>query len=329
MREASDAPGYPLTAGTEDLRQAVVEWFARRRGAPGLDPAGVLPTIGSKELVAWLPTLLGLGAGDLVGLPPIAYPTYEVGALLAGATPQLVAGLAALGPPTPATTPRLLWLNTPGNPTGAVLPVDHLAKVVRWARQHDVVLVSDECYAELDWRSEPGRELPATPSLLDPAVCEGRTDGLLVAYSLSKQSSMAGYRAAFVAGDPTLVDRLLQVRRHAGMMVPTPVQRAMAAALRDDEHVREQRERYRRRREILLPAVRAAGFRVEHSEAGLYLWVTRDEDCWRGIADLARLGILGAPGSFYGEAGRRHLRLALTASDERIAAAAARLTGRD
>ena len=127
---AADSPGYPTTVGTPALREAVVAWFERRRGVVGLSPDAVLPTIGSKELVAWLPTLLGVGAGDLVGIPAVAYPTYDVGARLAGATPIVVDGLAALGPLTPSTTPKGLWLNSPGNPTGAVLPVEHLAKVV-------------------------------------------------------------------------------------------------------------------------------------------------------------------------------------------------------
>ncbi len=169
LRAASDAPGYPQTYGTPQLREAVATWFARRRGVSDLDPDGVLPTVGSKELVAWLPTLLGLGEGDIVGFPGIAYPTYDVGARLAGARPQVVDGLAALGPLTAATTPKLLWLNSPSNPTGRVLGIDHLAKVVDWARHHGVVVASDECYAELDWREGASADAsPTTPSILDP-----------------------------------------------------------------------------------------------------------------------------------------------------------------
>ncbi len=326
---AADSPGYPLTVGTAALREAVAAWFERRRGVPGVPPDAVLPTIGSKELVAWLPTLLGVGPGDLVGIPAVAYPTYDVGARLARATPVVVDGLAAFGPLTPSTTPKVLWLNSPGNPTGAVLPVEHLAKVVAWARRHGVVVASDECYAELDWRRpDPRRPGPrhTTPSILDPAVCAGSHEGLLAVYSLSKQSNLAGYRAAFVAGDPALVAALVEVRRHAGMMVPAPVQAAMTVALADDEHVAEQRLRYGVRREVLLEALVAAGFRIDHSEAGLYLWATRDEDCWDTVRWLAERGILVAAGSFYGEAGRRHVRVALTATDERIAAAADRVS---
>jgi succinyldiaminopimelate transaminase len=319
LRAASDAPGYPLTWGTPDLREAVAAWFARRRGVPDVDPDGVLPTIGSKELVALLPTLLGLGAGDVVVHPEVAYPTYDVGARLAGAEPVAADGTAQLGPL--ASRVRLLWVNSPANPTGQVLGVEHLATVVAWARARGSVVASDECYAELDWST--GGE--GVPSLLDPQVCGGSHEGLLVTYSLSKQSNLAGYRAAFVAGDPALVRRLLEVRKHAGMIMPWPVQRAALAALGDDEHVAAQRERYRARRAVLGAALRSAGFRIDHSDAGLYLWCTRDEPASLTVDRLAGIGVLVAPGTFYGAAGERHVRVALTASDERIGAAAARL----
>ena len=324
---ASDAHGYPLTWGTADLREAVATWFAARRGVPDVDPAGVLPTVGSKELVAWLPLLMGLGPGDVVAFPRVAYPTYDVGARLAGATPVAVDALTALGPLTSATSPKLLWLNTPGNPTGRVLGIEHLAKVVSWARDHGVVVASDECYAELDWRPRPAgsREPPTTPSILDPRVTGGSHEGLLCVYSLSKQSNLAGYRGAFVAGDPALVGRLLEVRKHAGMMVPWPVQRAVLAALSDAGHVTEQKARYAARRAALLPAVQAFGLRVDDSEAGLYLWATAGEDGRATVERLAARGILAAPGDFYGPAGREHVRIALTATDERVAAAVRRL----
>ncbi|KRE35740.1 succinyldiaminopimelate transaminase [Janibacter sp. Soil728] len=331
LREAADAPGYPQTWGTPDLREGIADWFARRRGAPGLDPDGIMPTIGSKELVAWLPTLLGLGAGDIVGFPRVAYPTYDVGARIAGATPFAADATTAFGPTTSSSAPKLLWLNTPSNPTGKVLGVEHLAKVVAWARARGVVVASDECYAELDWRSEQERqqsyaELPTTPSILDPRVTGGSTEGLLAVYSTSKQSNLAGYRAAFVAGDPTLVKQLLEVRKHAGMIVPWPVQRALLAAVRDDEHVAAQRERYLARREVLRPALEGFGMRIDDSAAGLYLWATAGEPCRVTLDRLADLGILVAPGDFYGAAGAQHVRVALSASDERIAAAAARLS---
>ncbi len=315
---ASNAPGYPQTWGTPDLREAVADWFARRRGVPDVDPDGVLPTMGSKELVAWLPTLLGLGVDDVVGIPAVAYPTYDVGARLARATPVVVDGLAAYGPQTTATRPKLLWLNSPSNPTGAVLGAAHLAKVVAWARANGVLVASDECYAELGWSDVP------VPSILDPEVCGGSHEGLLAVYSLSKQSNLAGYRAAFVAGDVALVRRLLEVRKHAGMIVPWPVQRAMLAALGDDAHVAEQKQRYAARRTSLRETLERAGFRIDASEAGLYLWSTRAEDSWASVAWLAERGVLVAPGTFYGAAGAQHVRVALTATDERIAAAATR-----
>jgi len=311
---AADAPGYPTTQGTPELRSAIVRWFARSRGVPGLDPDAVLPTIGSKELVAWLPTLLGLGPGDLVVHPEVAYPTYDVGARLAGATPVAADSLLALGP----ARVRLVWLNSPANPTGRVLPVDHLRKVVRWARERGAVVASDECYAELAWEG-------SVPSILDRAVCGGSHEGLLAVCSLSKRSTMAGYRAGYLAGDPLLVRELLEVRRHAGLMVPAPVQAAAAAALDDDGHVAQQRERYRGRRSLLRAAFERAGFRIDHSQAGLYLWATRDEPCWTTVGWLADRGVLVAPGDFYGPGGGRHVRVALTASDERVAAVAERL----
>ncbi|KAB7746266.1 succinyldiaminopimelate transaminase [Nostocoides sp. F2B08] len=326
LSAASNAPGYPQTHGTPDLREAVATWFAARRGVPDVDPAGVLPTIGSKELVAWLPSILGLGPGDVVAFPRTAYPTYDVGARLAGATPFPADATTAFGPVTTNTAPKLLWLNSPGNPTGQVLGVEHLAKVVAWARRHGVIVASDECYAELDWRPAQERDrFPTTPSVLDPRVTGGSHEGLLCVYSLSKQSNLAGYRAAFVAGDPALVGRILEVRKHAGMMMPWPVQRAMLAALADPVHVEEQRARYAARRAVLRPAVEKYGLRVDHSEAGLYLWASAGEDSWTTLGRLADLGILAAPGAFYGVAGQAHVRIALTADDARIGWAAARL----
>lgn len=323
LTAASDAPGYPTTHGTPELREAVVSWFARRRGVPGLDPTAVLPTLGSKELVAWLPSLLGLGAGDVVVHPETAYPTYDVGARLAGATPLPADDVARW-----TGDVRLVWLNSPGNPDGTVRSVEQLREVVEAARAIGAVVVGDECYAELAW-DEPW-VTGGVPSVLDPRVTGGDPTGVLAIYSLSKQSNLAGYRAAFAAGDPALVARLLEIRKHAGMIVPTPVQAAMTAALGDDAHVAAQREVYRRRRQVLLEGVSNAGLTVDGSQAGLYLWARPEEgsqDCWTTVADLAAQGILVAPGSFYGAAGAGHVRMALTATDERIREAAARLSG--
>jgi succinyldiaminopimelate transaminase len=213
----------------------------------------------------------------------------------------------------------LLWVNSPSNPTGAVLPAEHLRKVADWARDRGTVLASDECYADIYY----GDKAPL--SVLSSDVCGGDHADLLAVHSLSKRSNLAGYRAGFVAGDPALIARLLEVRKHAGMIVPAPVQTAMIAALGDDDHVVTQRARYAARRTLLLDALRAAGLTVEDTGAGLYLWATRDEGCWDTVGWLAERGILAAPGEFYGVAGARHVRIAVTATDERVAAAAARL----
>ncbi|WP_304610796.1 succinyldiaminopimelate transaminase [Salinispora sp. H7-4] len=316
LADASDAPGYPLTAGSPALRAAMVAWAARACGA---DPEGlgVLPVVGSKELVAWLPTLLGIGPQDVVVVPSVAYPTYEDGARLAGATVVRADSLTALGP-TPRV--RLVWVNSPGNPTGRVLPAPHLRKVVDWARERGAVVASDECYLPLGWEAEP-------VSVLSPQVCGDSYDSVLAVHSLSKRSNLAGYRAGFVAGDPVLAAELLKVRKHAGMIMPAPVQAAMVTALADERDATEQRERYRARRAVLRAAFTAAGFTVEHSEAGLYLWLTRDEDCWATVDWLARRGILVAAGALYGPTGARHVRVALTASDQHVAAVADRLAG--
>ncbi|MFE9423017.1 succinyldiaminopimelate transaminase [Kitasatospora sp. NPDC006697] len=312
---ATDTPGYPTVWGPLALREPIAGWLNRRAGAE-IGPESVLPTVGSKELVAWLPGQLGLGPGDQVAYPHLAYPTYEVGARLCGAEPVAYQELDELD----GSRVRLLWLNSPGNPTGRVRTAEELREAVAWARAHRVLLVSDECYLELGWEAEP-------VSVLRADVCGGSHEGLLAVHSLSKRSNLAGYRAAFVAGDPVVVRELLEVRKHSGMIVPAPVQAATAAALGDDAHVAEQRERYAARRAALREALLGAGFRIEHSEASLYLWATRDEPCWDTVAWLAERGILAAPGDFYGPAGDRHVRVAFTATDERVASAVARLAG--
>lgn len=318
LRAATDAHSYPLTVGSPALREAIVDWYARRRGVPGLTTQEVLPTVGSKELVALLPLLLDLGPGDVVVHPRAAYPTYEVGAKLVGASP-----VAADDPAEWPEGTRLVWLNTPGNPDGRVLDVDALRAAVERGRAIGAIVVSDECYAELGWDG-PWATQPV-PSILDPRVVGSDRRGILSVYSLSKQSNLAGYRAAFLAGDDALVARLLTARKHLGLMLPAPVQAAMTVALGDDAHVAAQRERYRVRRDILRPALEAAGFRIDHSEGGLYLWATEGMDAWESMSRLAELGILAGPGHFYGAHFPQHVRFSLTASDERIRAAAARL----
>lgn len=319
LAEATDAHAYPQTVGTPTLREAIVDWYARRRGVPDLRVDNVLPTIGSKEFVALLPTLLGLGEGDIVVHPRVAYPTYEVGARVVGATP-----LPADDPADWPEGTKLIWINTPGNPDGRTWTVDELAAAVRRARELGAVLASDECYAELGWDGEWAAS--PIPSILDPRVTGGSRANLLSVYSLSKQSNLAGYRAAFVAGCARVVGDLLTARKHLGLMPPAPVQHAMAVALGDDAHVAEQKELYRARRDALRPALAAAGFRIDGSEAGLYLWATEGRDAWDSMARLAELGILAGPGPFYGADAAQHVRLALTAPTERILEAARRLT---
>ncbi|MGS0560894.1 succinyldiaminopimelate transaminase [Microbacterium aurugineum] len=319
LAEATDAHAYPQTVGTPTLREAIVDWYARRRGVPDLRVDNVLPTIGSKEFVALLPTLLGLGEGDIVVHPRVAYPTYEVGARVVGATP-----LPADDPADWPEGTKLIWINTPGNPDGRTWTVDELAAAVRRARELGAVLASDECYAELGWDGEWATS--PIPSILDPRVTGGSRANLLSVYSLSKQSNLAGYRAAFVAGCARVVGDLLTARKHLGLMPPAPVQHAMAVALDDDAHVAAQKELYRARRDALRPALAAAGFRIDGSEAGLYLWATEGRDAWDSMARLAELGILAGPGPFYGADAAQHVRLALTAPTERILEAARRLT---
>jgi succinyldiaminopimelate transaminase len=317
LAAASNAPGYPTVLGPESMRIAVVDWLRRRFGVDGLGPEHVLATIGSKELIGSLPAQLGLGAQDLVVVPELAYPTYEVGARYAGCRVIAADSTVALGPERPA----LVYVNSPANPHGKILGVDHLRKLVTWAREREALLVSDECYLEFGWDAEP-------VTVLHPDVNGGSLDGILAVHSTSKRSNLAGYRAAFVAGDAAVIAELLAVRKHLGFMVPTPSQAALAAVLADDTHVDEQRKRYAARRIQLRDALESAGFQIDHSEGSLYLWATRGEPCRDTVAWLAGHGILVAPGEFYGPAGAQHVRVGFTATDERIASAVARLTSR-
>ena len=319
LRSAADTPGYPVTVGNLETRQSAIDWMRRRGGVDCVGLDGVLPVIGSKELIASMAGHLGLGAGDRVAYPALAYPTYEVGARLAGCETYATDSLEELDA-LPGRT-ALLWINSPSNPTGRVLDADHLRRVVEWCRERGALLVSDECYLELTWDGvEP-------VSVLHPDICGGSSEGILAVHSLSKRSNLAGYRAAFVAGDPRVIGELLAVRKNLGLQMPEPQQRAMVAALGDDLHVTEQRDLYAARRATLRDALIGAGFTLDHSEGALYLWATRGEDCWDTVAWLADRGILVAPGSFYGEAGRQHVRVAFTATDERVGAAAQRLAG--
>ncbi|MEY4452182.1 MAG: hypothetical protein RLZZ380_1303 [Actinomycetota bacterium] len=317
LDSASNAPGYPSTAGSLEFRTAVVEWFARRRGVAGLDVSQVMPTIGSKELISWLPLMMGLGPGDVVIQPTVAYTAYVVGAALCGAE--------IISEDDPAKWPsntKLVWLNSPGNPDGRVLSRSEMKVAVDRGRELGALVASDECYAELGWGDWEGK---TTPCILDPEVCGSNTDGVLAVYSLSKQSNMAGYRAAFAAGSADLIRGLVNLRMHSGLNTPEPAQRAMIAALGDEEHVFSQKAIYRARREELLAAVRAYGFDVAESQAGLYLWATLGEDCWATVERMAEIGIVVVPGAFYVLGESKFVRFSITATDEDVAEGARRL----
>ena len=302
-----------MTAGTEAVRAAFSGWLNRRLGVD-LDAVHVIPSIGSKELVSLLPVLLGLHAGDRVVIPSLAYPTYAVGAMFAGCE------IVVSDDPAAIAGARLVWLNSPSNPTGRVSSAQELRTMIDAARAAGAVVASDECYVEFGWEAKP-------ISALSPEVIGSDASGVVALHALSKRSNMAGYRFGALAGDPAVVSNLLEVRKHLGLLVPLPVQQAAEVAWRDDAHVEEQRARYLTRRATLRSALEAAGFQIEHSEAGLYLWATRGQDCWETAADLASRGVLVAPGDFYGVAGSRHVRVALTATDQAIASAAAAIRG--
>lgn len=308
LKNAANSPSYPLTAGTKELQEAIRGYSNRVLGSSG--EIGVLPTIGSKEMVALLPFLLG---ARRILIPKIAYPTYRVGGILSGAEVIEV----DLDPSNwPTENVDLAWINSPSNPTGHVQGESELAKIVDWSRRNKIPVASDECYL-------PFPDRAVGTSILRAAA--GDNAGFLALHSLSKRSNLAGYRAAFIAGDPALIKRLLEIRKHIGMMVPLPVQRAMTIALQDEEHVEIQAERYRSRRKVLGRALTDAGFKVDHSEAGLYIWCSRGERDWELVDWFAQRGIIATPGSFYGEAGAHHIRIALTATDLQIEEASRRL----
>lgn len=295
LANASNSPSYPLTAGSEKLRSAIRDWATSNLGATG--EFDVLPVIGSKEFVALLPTFL---QSKTVLYPKVAYPTYLVGALMASAKAIPVEIDAKSWP-----VADLAWINSPSNPTGQVQTDSEILAAINWARENNSVVASDECYLSFSKLSK---------SIL--ALTGGNNDGVLAVHSLSKRSNLAGYRAAFVIGDLKLIDQIRQIRKHAGLMVPLPVQQAMIAALSDNNHAVEQAERYARRRSRLISAFSEIGFTIEHSQAGLYIWCSKNEDCFKTVEWFANLGILVTPGSFYGS--DKFIRVALTTSDENI-----------
>jgi succinyldiaminopimelate transaminase len=283
------------------------EWATKQIGVSG--EFDVLPTIGSKELVAWLPTIL---RPKTVLYPKVAYPTYLVGGIIHEAK-SVEVDIA----PNNWPQAELAWINSPSNPTGRIHSEKELSDVISYSRKTSAVIASDECYINF-----PASDVKPISIL---KVAQGDNKNLLAVHSLSKRSNLAGYRAGMIIGDPELIAQIREVRKHAGMMVPLPVQSAMCAALGDENHVSEQAERYRNRRNILRPALESAGFKVDETNAGLYIWCTRNEEDWVSVGWLADLGILATPGHFYGSAGAKHIRIALTATDSQISDAAVRI----
>lgn len=312
LAKHANAPGYPTAAGIVELRQAWINWVKTVANCD-LTVDQVVPTLGSKELVAWLPIIFGLAKGSTVAIPELAYPTYAVGALMAHA--NVITYVTAQDI---TDTVDLIWVNTPSNPTGQVLSAVQLKEIVERGRKIGAPIVSDECYIELGWSVKP-------VSVLDRSVNDGDLTGILAVYSLSKRSNLAGYRSGAVVGDPELIDNITSLRKHSGMLLPTPIQHATIAALGDTKHVEIQKAKYGARRDLLHTALVEAGFEISHSEAGLYLWATRGEDCFATVDWLATRGILVAPGDFYGVAGAKHIRVAMTGTDERISQFASRL----
>jgi succinyldiaminopimelate transaminase len=325
---AAGSTGYPATIVSAAYRSAAAAWIDRRFGCT-VAPNEIVACIGTKELVASLPRALSLRdpSRDTVLYPAASYPTYAMGATLAGLRPVPVpvdatwhVDLSAISS-ADAERALVLWLNDPSNPTGVTATPDELARNVAWARARGVIVASDECYAEFTYDTTGAAAPPVT------ALASG-TDGVLAVHSLSKRSNMAGLRAGFVAGDGELVAYLGELRKHGGLMTPDPVQAAATAALGDDEHVREQQLRYAKRRALALGALEAWGLVHDGGPSTFYLWLRRREgpsDGWAITADLAATGLLVAPGDFYGDAGAGHARLALTVTDDRLALACDRL----
>ncbi len=324
MARSGAERGYPSSAGSPLYRKAAADWLLRRFGA-ALDPDDqIAACVGTKELVASTAHYLRLRwpERDTVLYPDVSYPTYAMGAVLAGCRAVPIAESPAGGTDLSsvaegdASRALMLWTNSPSNPTGAVTdPV----QAVGWARDHGVPLFSDECYAEFTWDGPPRSVLESGPA------------GVVAVHSLSKRSNLAGVRAGFFAGDADLVGYLADVRRHAGLMVPGPVQVGAAVALADDAHVEEQRLRYRERLTFLAGVLGAAGLPVALPAGGFYLWAAVPEgfvDGWSLTSSLAdRAGLLVSPGEFYGGHGAGHVRIAVVQSMERLELVAERLDG--
>jgi succinyldiaminopimelate transaminase len=318
-RAAADAVegamGYPASAGGAPLRAAAAAWITRRFDVP-IGPANVAACVGTKEFVTSLPQLLRLRnpRRDTVLYPAVAYPSYEMGAILAGcrAVPVPVDAawhldLDAIGDDD-AERALVLWVNEPGNPTASVATSAWLQSVAAWGRERGVIVASDECYVE--YAPEPA------------TILKSGLDGVLALHSLSKRSNAAGMRVGFYAGDDDLVTYLLETRKHAGLMVPTPMQAAAVAALGDDDHVAEQRSRYAERRALTRDALAPHGLVHDGGSCLFYLWMRSEggaDDGWEIAARLAHeAGLLVSPGDLYGTVGVDHVRIALVQPRERM-----------
>ncbi|HLI55112.1 MAG TPA: pyridoxal phosphate-dependent aminotransferase [Acidimicrobiales bacterium] len=313
------ARGYPTSAGSTELRSAICGWTSRRFGV-SLPEDAVAVCVGTKELVATTPQWLKLRSPerDTVLYPALSYPTYSMGALLAGLRPLAVPAsedggmdLSSVGEED-ASRALMVWVNSPGNPAGNVEDLDAVAA---WGRSRGVPVFSDECYAEFTWDGPPR------------TVLDGGPDGVVAVHSLSKRSNMAGLRVGWYAGDPDIVSYLREVRKHAGLMVPGPVQRAAVAALADQRHVDDQRARYQARLARARSLLAAIGVDAPAPAGGFYLWAAvpgGDEWAWTSwFAEKG--GALVSPGSFYGPAGAGHVRVAVVVGVERIDLVASRL----
>ncbi|WEV69032.1 succinyldiaminopimelate transaminase [Bifidobacterium sp. ESL0775] len=322
-----NAHGYPTVAGTGTLRKAVEEWFRVNRGVDfDAINADFVPTVGSKEAVALMASLLHFGPGDVIVQPEVSYPTYDIGTQLAGAKTYKAADIADVNSWRSIPGVKAIWVNSPCNPTGEVLLAAQLHDIVAAAREIGAVVLSDECYGLLTWTGENGVAPTPAPCMLQPDVCDGSAEGILVLYSLSKQSNMAGYRTALIAGDPELVRPMTVYRKQIGEIIPGPIQAAMAVALGDSEAVKTQRARYAKRLHQLVDGLCAYGYDAHMPQGALYVWVrAKSDDCWQDMADLARLGIIASPGEFYGAPA--YLRFSATATDTSIAEVVSRLRG--
>ncbi|WP_192796154.1 MULTISPECIES: succinyldiaminopimelate transaminase [Corynebacterium] len=318
LRAHATHPGYPPTLGTPALIDAISQSLHRRYGIQPVPAAAIVPVVGTKELIAQLPWLLGLGAEHRIAVPAIAYPTYDIAARLCGARVVVAEEVSDII----ASDADFVYINSPSNPTGRVRSAAELKELVAWARETGAIIASDECYLGLDYS---GR----ARSIAHPEVCGESLENLIVIHSLSKTSNMASYRAGFIFGYSGLLGEVAEVRKHCGLSLPWAVQHAMVCALSSEEHEQQQYEVYRRRRETLRAALDAAGLQVDHSEAGLYFWVTQGRSAQETVEAFADLGIITAPGTFYGdnEQCHSHVRLSITASDSAIEAAARRLAG--